>query len=146
MRTSYLRKELEEIRTSAQEGDLAQVIHKVDRALGDLDDARLLTTTQAAQTLGTRSVNTLKLLVRRSGIQYEMHGNRMMIPLGELERLQESPEVRGIRASDRAHDVTQDIGGAQELTAEQMEDLEVARPGELPWEAGQHTDNEDGGQ
>jgi hypothetical protein len=135
-----LRKELEAIRTSAQQGDLAQVVHKVDQALTALDSAQLLTTTQAAQLLGIRSVNTLKLIVRRSDIAYTMHGNRMMIPLAEVERIQNSPEVRGIRASDRAHDATEALGGAQGLTEEQLEDLEDTRPGRLPWETPERGD------
>jgi hypothetical protein len=129
-----LRKELEEIRAYAREGDLAQVVHTVDRALHTLAGDQLATTTEAAQLLGIRSVNTLKLLVRRSGIRYELHGNRMMIPLAELERIQDSPEVRGIRASDRAHDAAEDLGAPQGLTPAQMEELQAARPGRLPWE------------
>ncbi len=135
-----LRKDLEAIRTSAQQGDLAQVVHKVDQALTALDSAQLLTTTQAAQLLGIRSVNTLKLIVRRSGIAFTMHGTRMMIPLAELERLQNSPEVRGIRASDRAHDAAEGPGQEHDLTPEQLEDLEAARPGQLPWETQERAD------
>ena len=137
MSLKNLRKELEEIRTYAREGDLAQVVHTVDRALHTLDSDQLVTTTEAAQLLGIRSVNTLKLLVRRGGIQYEMHGNRMMIPLAELERIQDSPAVRGIRASDRAHDAAEGLGPAEGLTPAQMDDLEAARPGQLPWEPSQ---------
>jgi hypothetical protein len=117
MRLTDLRKALEEIRVHAQAGDLDEVMHTADVALHQLDGGQLLTTTQADELLGIRSVNTLKLLVRRLNVPYGMHGNRMMIPLAALEHLQDSPEVRGIRASDRAHDATAGLGSDDGLTA-----------------------------
>lgn len=44
----------------------------------------------------------LKLLVRRLGIPYVRHGNRMMIALDDVERLRRDQVVRGVRASDDA--------------------------------------------
>ncbi len=134
MKITDLRRALEEIRMHAQEGNLDEVRHTADEALHQLAGGQLLTTTEAAELLGIRSVNTLKLLVRRLKVPHEMHGNRMMIPLAALERIQESPEVRGIRASDHAHDMTEGLGAAGGLTAEQLTDLERARPGRLPWQ------------
>ncbi len=99
----------------------------------DLAPGRLLTTTEAAELLGIGSVNTLKLLVRHLGINYELHRNRRMIPMSELEQLQNSSVVRGIRASDRMHHATKDLGAIDGLTPEQMEDLEANRPGRVPW-------------
>ncbi len=61
----------------------------------------------------------------------------MMIPLRELERIQGSDLVRGIQASDQAHDAADALGG--DLTAEQLEDLERARLGTLPWERATNT-------
>ena len=130
-----LRKALEEIRLRAAEGDLQQVVSAADSALQVLDGGRLLTTTEAAELLGIRSVNTLKLLVRRLGLRYELHGNRMMIPLAELEAVQSSAEVRGIRASDRAHDESEALGSPHGLSVEQLRDLAASRPGVLPWKA-----------
>jgi hypothetical protein len=138
MSITELRADLEEIRAQIAQIDGNQAkmaLDKLDHALQDLVPGRLLTTTEATEWLGIGSVNTLKLLVRRYGISYELHGNRMMIPLSELERLQESSAVRGIRVSDRMHDVTKDLGAVNGLTPEQMTDLELARPGRLPWEA-----------
>src|SRR5947207_1254594 len=97
-----LRADLEEARAhiAQLEGSQAKkALDKLDHALKDLGPGRLLTTTEAAEWLGIGSVNTLKLLVRRHGIDYELHGNRMMIPLSELERIQNSSVVRGIRVS-----------------------------------------------
>ncbi|MDQ2828529.1 MAG: helix-turn-helix domain-containing protein [Chloroflexota bacterium] len=103
-----------------------------DPASGDIQPDQLLTTAEAAELLGIRSMTTLKLLVRREGLAYERHGNHMMIPLRELERLQGSAIVRGIQESDRAHDATVDLDGA--LNEDELEALEAARPGTLPWE------------
>lgn len=137
MSIAELRADLEEARAHIAriEGSQAKkALDKLDRALKDLAPGRLLTTTEAAELLGIGSVNTLKLLVRHHGINYELHGNRMMIPLSELEQLQNSSIVRGIRTSDRTHNVTKDLGAIDGLTPEQMEDLEAGRPGRVPWE------------
>lgn len=135
MSITNLRKDLEEIRASAEAGNLPQVMQKVDQALSTLDGSQLLTTSEAASLLQIRSVNTLKLLVRRIGLAYEMRGNRMMIPLAEVERIQQSQEVRGIRASDRAHDAVEALGTAENLTQPQLDDLSETRPGRVPWES-----------
>ena len=68
MTINDMRRELEAIQASAKAGDLEGVVQTVGRALHALDESRLLTTTEAADLLGIRSVNTLKLLVRRLGI------------------------------------------------------------------------------
>jgi hypothetical protein len=135
MTISELRKALEEIRTHAEEGDLEEVIQATDHAIHELDSSRLLTTREAADMLGIRSVNTLKLLVLQKGIPYQMNGNRMMIPLAELERIQDSTEVRGIRDTDRIHDSIGDLGPIVGLTPEQLDDLAAAQPGRLPWKS-----------
>ena len=100
-----------------------------------LDKDRLLTTRQAADLLGIRSVNTLKLLLHREQVPTIRRGNRTMVALGEIERLQDSERVRGIRASDAAHDATAGLGVPKGLSAAPLEDLEAARPGKLPWQA-----------
>ena len=137
MSVTDLRKDLEHIRASAQAGDLNEVVQAVNHVIQSLDTLRLLTTTEAAELLGIRSVNTLKALVMRNGIPYERHGNRMMLPLAEMERLRESPLMRGLRASETLHDTITDLGPTEgdreRLTAEEMQDLESTRPGRLPW-------------
>src|SRR5690348_10924387 len=129
MKITDLRRSIEEMRMRAQEGDLERARQAADEALSQLAGDRLLTTTEAAELLGIRSVNTLKLLVRRLAVPHEMHGNRMMIPLAALERIQDSPEARGIRASDRAHDATRGLGSSDGLTSELLAALERGRPG-----------------
>lgn len=134
MNIAELRHDLEEARARLREGDADRALDTVDRALRALDGERLLTTTEAAQALGIRSVNTLKALVRTEGVHTVSHGNRMMIPLAEIERIQGSERVRGIRASDRMHDATEWLGRDGGLSEEELEDLEAGRPGRLPWE------------
>jgi hypothetical protein len=129
-----LRRQLEDILAAAEAGDLDGVRQKADAVLYALDASRLLTTTEAAALLGIRSVNTLKLLVWRLGLPYERRGNRMMLPLDRVERLQDSLEVRGIRASDRArerHESIAELGG-DGLSKEELEDLSASRPGTPP--------------
>lgn len=128
-----LRKDLQTIRASAQAGDLDQVVRRAEHALTELDGSRLLTTKEAADMLGIRTVNTLKLLVQQRGIPYQLHGNRMMIPLDAVEAIQGSAEARGIRASDHAHDAADESGPPQGLTQQQMDDLSASRPGRVPW-------------
>jgi hypothetical protein len=135
MTIATLRQELEEARALVQRGQSEQALTKLDKALADLAPETLLTTTKAAELLGIGSVNTLKLMCRQGLIAYRLHGNRTMIPLSEVERLQESPLVRGLRASDRAHEQAAALGTPDGLTPEQLDDLEEARPGRLPWEA-----------
>ncbi len=132
-----LRADLEEARAHIAhlEGKQAKkALDKLDHALKDLAPTKLLTTTEAAEWLGIASETTLKLLVRSQGLSYQLHEDYMMIPLSELERIQNSSVVRGIRVSDRIHDETKGLGAIDGLTPEQMEDLEATRPGRLPWE------------
>ena len=99
-----------------------------------LDRDGLLTTRQAADLLGIRSVNTLKLLLRREQVPTVRRGNQTIVALGEVEKLQDSERVQGIRASDAAHDATAGLGVPEGLSAAQLKDLEAALPGRLPWQ------------
>ena len=130
-----LRDDLEEIRSFVREGASDDALDKLTATLRALDSDRLLTTRQAADLLGIRSVNTLKLLLRREQVPTVRRGNRTMVALGEVERLQDSERVRGIRASDAAHDATDGLGVPKGLSSAQLEGLESARPGRLPWQA-----------
>ncbi len=96
-------------------------------------DKPLLTTTEAAEVLGMRSVNTLKVLLRVENVRTVKHGNRAMIPLAELVRLHDSERVRRLQAIDRMHDDIADLGSDEGMTEEQLESLEAGRPGTLPW-------------
>ncbi len=128
-----MRNALEAILHQAQEGDVDGVIQTTQQTLQSLEENQLLTTREAARLLGIRSINTLKGLVIRNAIPYQRVGNRMMLPLAEVERLRESPVMRGLRASEAAHDTLDELGPEGGMTAEEMQDLEATRPGRLPW-------------
>lgn len=131
MNIDDLRRSLLSARELMACGETEQALLMVDRALDFLSD-RLLTTTGAAEFLGVGSVNTVKALVRRAGLHVERHGNRMMIPLSELERLQQSPLLAGIRESNRMHDKSSDLGSDSGLSEEDMGVLEDERES-VPW-------------
>jgi hypothetical protein len=135
MTITKLRESLEQVRSHVEAGDTDKALHKIAATLRELDEGRLLTTTEAAALLGIRSVNTLKLLLRLEQIPTVRRGNRTMIALGEIEKIQNSERVRGIRASDAAHDATEELGVRDGLSPAQLEDLEATRPGTLPWKA-----------
>jgi hypothetical protein len=132
MTISELKHTLQEARARAEQGHADEAAQLIEQALRGLEET-LLTTTQAKEWLGIGSVNTLKLLVRRAGLRTEMHGNRMMIPLSELTRLQGSDELRGIYASDRLHAAAAGLGSEEGLTHDELERLDASRPGTLPW-------------
>jgi hypothetical protein len=132
MGINELRSELLGAREHILRGDTDQGLQRLDHAIQGLED-RLLTTTEAKEWLGVGSVNTLKVLVRKAGLKIVTRGNRMMIPLSQLELLQDSPLLRGIRLSDQLHDASADLGGDRELSDKERDILEESRPGKLPW-------------
>lgn len=130
---SLMRRALARILQQAQEGNVDGVIQTANTTLRALDGTQLLTTREAADIVGMRSINTLKALVIRNGIPYQKIGNRMMLSLAEVEALKASPLMRGIRASEALHDTLDELGQPGGLSTEELQDLEAARPGRLPW-------------
>jgi hypothetical protein len=88
-----------------------------------------LTDEQATKWLGITDEYVLWLLVHYHGFRYKHRNGHMMIPLSELERMQDSSIVWDTRASGHAHER---IGGNY-MTQEEMDELSAARPGRLPW-------------
>ncbi len=130
-----LREDLKELRAYVADGNTDEALRKIDRTLQELDGERRVTTTEAAELLGIQSVSVVRQLCKRGDIRYIVrHDGKAMIPLSEIERMQDSPMIQGIRASDRMHDSIADLGG-EGLTEEEMEMLQATRPGVLPWEA-----------
>lgn len=127
-----IRGDLIQARDEIKQGHPEQAIHHIEQVLEVLDD-RLLTTHEARELLGLGSVNTLKLLVRKAGINVQFHGNRMMIPMSALKELQKSAVVHGLQASDRLHAASSGLSIDGELSSEELDDLEDARPGSPPW-------------
>ena len=125
--------DLRKIQKLAAERGETDILALVDHALAEVEPEQLLTTTEVAKLLGIKSVNTVKVLARAQGLRTVQHGNRMMIPLSEIERVRTSQQVRRVQVAERIHDATADLGG--DLTQDDMDALEEARPGRLPWEA-----------
>ncbi len=129
-----MRNALEVILQQAQEGNVDGIIQTAQQTLQALNEDQLLTTREAARLLGIRSINTLKGLVVRNGIPYQRVGNRMMLSVTTVERLRESPVMRGLRASEALQDTIGELGPEAGMTAAAMQDLEATRPGHLPWQ------------
>ena len=99
-------------------------------------DDTLVTTTQAAKLLGIGSINTIKSMVKHGEITGARKvGNRTMIPLGEIKRLQNTDVVRDLRAIADAmtHGALPNEDEDTRMSQEQMDILEAGRPGRLPW-------------
>lgn len=131
-----LRGELSQARRAAESGDLAQTVRQLDKVLEHIKPDHLLTSTEAAHMLGVRSPNTILGWCRTGYIRGVRRGGRTMIPVSEVERIQEGDQVRMIRALDELHDQTADLGSDDGLTEEELELLHQSRPGTLPWERG----------
>jgi len=132
--TEQLRQDLRVVIEQAEAGNTAEVVRTAQKALQELESDRLLTTTEAAEALGVRSINTVKLWCRNGFLASVQRGNGAMIPLTEVERVRDSERVRAIRAADKLHDVSAAFGVPEGLSDEEMEQLSAARPGQLPWQ------------
>jgi len=117
---------------AGREQEAEAALLQIVRMLWDADKP-LLTTTEAAEVLGIRSVNTLKALLRAENVSIVKHGNRTMIPFGELVHLRGSKRLRNLRSIDRLHDEISNLESDEGMTAEQLEALEAGRPVSVPW-------------
>lgn len=137
-----LRGELSQARRAAENGDLAQTVRQLDKVLEHIKPDHLLTSTEAAHMLGVRSPNTILGWCRTGYIRGVRRGGRTMIPVSEVERIQEGDQVRMMRALDELHNQTADLGSDDGLNEEELELLHQSRPGILPWERGSHASKE----
>ena len=141
MSITELRQTLTHALASAEEGNVSETVRALKVALRDVDGERLLTTTEAAQLLGVRSINTIKSWCRTGYIKGVAHGNRTLIPLSEIERIQNSDRVRGIRIAEELHAESAELGGDEEMSQEELDALDAGRPGTLPWQRDGTTQN-----
>lgn len=134
MSMTAVRKELlDDIQASLQAGDTQAALAKIAQARREADPDTLLTTTEAAQLLGIRSVNTVKRWLHSGYLQGVQIDSRTMIPLTEIDRIRDSDRVRTIRVSDRLHDASSEFGDDEGMSDEQMLNLVASRPGKPPW-------------
>jgi excisionase family DNA binding protein len=131
-----LRQELQAARAEAAQAQNGAVVERLDRILAGLEDDMLLTTTEAAGLLGIGSVNTLKALIHAGRVRARKVGTHYRIPLAEVERLRHDATIRALQATSRIHVETAALGGPEGLSAQELDDLEAARPGCVPWECG----------
>ncbi len=96
-----------------------------------MEPKRLLTTTEVAEALGVRSVNTVKGWCYTGYLCGVGRGSRIMIPLAEVERIQNSDQVRAIRASDAMHETSRDFFASSGLDDEQFLDRVFGGEGRL---------------
>lgn len=127
------REELQRARQLIASGKSDEALHTLDQAIQEMKPERLLTTTEAAEALGVRSVNTIKGWCHTGYLRGVGRGSRIMIPLAEVERIQNSDQVRAVRASDLLHEASRDFALPSGLDDEQLRDLAASRPGKLPW-------------
>ena len=121
---------------AAQSSDphVQEAAKRLQHALEEAAGPDLLTTTQAASALGVKSVNTVKYWCKIGYIHGVKRNGRTMIPLAEIERIKDDYRVRAIRATDRLHDETEDLGGPEGLSDEELQMLSASRPGKPPWQ------------
>lgn len=113
-------------------GDLDALRDEVARLRGLLRPERMLTTGEAGEMLGIRSVNTIKAMIAHGDLRGEKQGGRWLVPLSAVEEAGQSRRVQLVQAMERAADEIGDFG--REMTEKEMEELHAARPGTYPWE------------
>ena len=79
-------------------------------------------------------MNTIKAMVHVGRIQARKVGTHYRIPLAEVERLRGDATIRGLQASSRVQAEVAALGAASAMTDDELQDLDDARPGTLPWE------------
>ncbi|MDB5058684.1 MAG: hypothetical protein JWO59_2156 [Chloroflexi bacterium] len=103
------------------------------RALRDAEARHLLTTAEAAEALGIRSINTVKRWVKTGYIQGVQRNERIMIPVTEIERIHDDDRVRALRASSQLHEEVAEFSGHEGLSDEELAGMAATRPGRPPW-------------
>ncbi len=117
--------------TGSADANVRAAVDTLEHVLNGAEARTLLTTSEAAEALGVHSVNTVKYWVKTGYIQGVKRNERTMIPLSEIERITGDDRVRRIRVAGELDDATRELG--RPMTDDEMQDLEAARPGKVPW-------------
>jgi len=128
-----LREEAVKARKRAEKYGDKDLLAVLDALLDLLGEGTLLTTTEAAQLLGIRSVNTVKALIRAGRIKAQKVGSHYRVSLNEVERLTRDATIRSLHASSRLEAELGKLGLDREMSDEEMQALSASRPGTLPW-------------
>lgn len=113
-------------------GDLDALRDEMARLRGILRPERMLTTGEAGEMLGIRSVNTIKAMISHGDLRGEKQGGRWLVPISAVEEAAQLRKVQIVQAMERAMDELGDFG--REMTEDEMEEMHAARPGTYPWE------------
>lgn len=122
---------LDELRMILPDTPRARAV--LERVQEELAPNHLLTTREAANFLGIRSVNTLKALLRAEHVPTVKVGTHTRVSRDELERVLDTRRMQAIRDADRAWDQVDEVFGSADLSQEEMDTLTRSRPGTLPW-------------
>jgi len=133
MTITELSETLAHIAALLEQGEYDTARRALQAARASLVDDRLLTTREAADLLGIRSVNTVKTMARVGDMRYEKVGTHMRIPLSEVKRIQDSQIVRQMRRLEDLHELTRELDVGDPVPDEILDDLS-APPGSLPWQ------------
>jgi len=125
-------------RRLADTGSL-ELAETMERALEALRDERgvheptggVMTTGQAAQVLGVRSVNTIKRWAREGLLEGFRRGGRVLVSRRSVEHLIGSPSVAEQRAFE--HRLDEDLGGFGDDKAPELP-LNATWRGRRPWD------------
>ena len=128
-----LRERAIKARERAEKYEDKDLLAVLDAFLDLLGAGTLLTTTQVAQLLGIRSVNTVKALIRAGRIEAQKVGSHYRVSLNEVERLTRDSMIRGLHDASRLHADLSELGLDREMTDDEMQALSASRPGTLPW-------------
>ncbi|MGI8854869.1 MAG: helix-turn-helix domain-containing protein [Thermomicrobiales bacterium] len=129
-----VRDHIEAARKLIDEGDAAEAQRHLSIAARQLDPSMMLTTTQAAELLGIRSKNTIKAMTRRGQIAAAIAGNRYMIPMTEIIRLQDEPVIHDLHAIQRDYARMAFPGSDDPVSDKEMESMREGHTGTLPWQ------------
>src|SRR5690349_12252244 len=113
---------------NAGRDDLAGEIEPVLAALRRPVDRDLISTGQAAQLLGVRSVNTIKRWVREGLLEGYRMGGRVKVTRTSVLRMASSPALAAQQSFDRELETAVALLGPDE--GEEPEEW----PGRMPWE------------
>jgi hypothetical protein len=139
-RLEAIARDLKQLAVRAREPDQGQVAQELNAAIAALQqltppeaDEGLMTTGEARQMLGIRSVNTIKRWAREGLLEGHRRGGRVLVSRRSVEALRQSPTLAAERASEADLDAALapfDVG------AEPVEPLGWTTQGRKPWAAG----------
>jgi hypothetical protein len=78
-------------------------------------------------------VGMVKRWVKTGYIRGVQRNERVMIPVSEIERIQDDDRVQAMRASGRLQEEVADFSGPEGLSDDELAGLAAARPGRPPW-------------